>query len=405
MEYKELELDDLEYEQLIEVANFYGIEIPEDSEYENVIEILKNNNINTDDLEGFNFKLYLPPDELLLFENKIENMEFGKVIEKYNNYLLGKKISRRTGLVRELKTKGIYELINYECDNKYPLSVQYLTVSIYQNVLLIKLLKDLGKCSEKKIDLKVDMINNIVTFRRPIKNYIIICKNYDYVYVPVFLRIKDENGIDTHSTALIFNTKDKTFEYFEPNGPDAEWNNLVENFLISDINKYLPEYTFSPILQFCPRGIQRGPLCTAYTSLYVWLRFKNVDISQKKILNELLLNGKTGVVYLVSQFICMMFDYIKINRLQNIEDRYIKTYNLISGNESLIDILNESYFNLDLNSLRYIYDSIIEVSELEEIDENEYPSEELQNELLLEELQNEELENKLLLEELQNELF
>lgn len=135
-----------------------------------------------------------------------------------------------------------------------------------------------------------------------------------YVALPIFLRpyVQGDDVFPGHAMMVIIDLKAQTVEYFEPNGPNAEWAQLVSSVLKKLFKRsVLSQFTYVPPEQLCPQigsqPVQEGAYCAHYSLLYAWLRVACADCSRSQITEDFLRYTPTERLFIVRAFTCHMW--------------------------------------------------------------------------------------------------
>lgn len=143
-----------------------------------------------------------------------------------------------------------------------------------------------------------------------------------------------------HAMALIIDNKERTIEYFEPNGKIASWYAVISLFLTRWFRRHPVYRAYRVDEEFCcpPVGIQSRvglPMCSYFSSMYVAIRLLCQEIPENEVVTHLLRLGKQGLQQLLQRWHCYLLDY---------DDRYEIT--------GTANALNELYGRVLLQLLR-----------------------------------------------------
>lgn len=119
-----------------------------------------------------------------------------------------------------------------------------------------------------------------------------------------------------HAMALIIDNKERTIEYFEPNGKNARWYATIALFLTQWFKKNPQFKDYRVDEEFCcpPVGIQMEagglPMCAYFSSLYVAIRLLCQDsIPENEVVSRILQLGKHGIRQLLQRWHCFLLQY------------------------------------------------------------------------------------------------
>lgn len=137
----------------------------------------------------------------------------------------------------------------------------------------------------------------------------------EFIYIPLHLVIFDESNemVAAHSTILLVDNKNKTIEYFDPNGPSkTSYFHQGEDAAREIATKYYPTHKFIPMIDFCPlfgdlTQFAGRPYCAHWSLLYAYIRTYCPNLSRKEIVNLLLEKEEEGYD-LVYKFTCFLWE-------------------------------------------------------------------------------------------------
>ena len=143
-----------------------------------------------------------------------------------------------------------------------------------------------------------------------------------WIIVPITISGLEEGA---HANILIINTIFKEMERFEPYGHNVElYNTESIDFLFEALANDFG-YEYIPPLRYCPRGPQiierpdydiralcgeQYGYCSAWVTLYAFMRLLNPDYSRENILIDLLRGGPDRIHIKVRQFVTLMDEIV-----------------------------------------------------------------------------------------------
>ena len=323
----EIDPEDLTNEEVIFVANYFGIP---------PVSNLESYGITSEYIDPvLNLKRDFDKDpEILEAAENIEKelMTYGYADEAFLNY-------------SNSNIPFVDFLLNYDCKNNgYTFAEKYILTN--EDLVLSFLLK--GKaCVEFPIE--INLHGDEAKFEdSDISKY---CEHEKFIILPLSLYIYEDNeNFDKHLAFLLIDNDKKEIEYFDSQGP-AYWVLPTEKFLKKWIRTEFKGYKFIPTIKTC---IQIGPFCGIYGALYIIIRIENPDLDRNKIFN-FLESGGNGIVFLIYQLTCYLFQVTLDIGIFNVIDRYEKIMDLDNLTDTDIKKANRMYLSLDLNGLRDLY--------------------------------------------------
>jgi hypothetical protein len=124
-----------------------------------------------------------------------------------------------------------------------------------------------------------------------------------------------------HTMMLLLDTRHKTIEFFEPNGPHAPWVKVIVPALHSyfrDIPEFA-EYKFIDPAegQYCPRSglqfVSQDQMCANWSMLYAVLRASCPDITSADLIEMLRSRWREYLRFLMQSWSCYMWQYAREN--------------------------------------------------------------------------------------------
>ena len=122
-----------------------------------------------------------------------------------------------------------------------------------------------------------------------------------------------------HYTVVLVDYRNRTLEYFEPNGSGVEWLTPVVPVLRGMLEKTFPGWRFVDPADFCPeisvQSLTETATCAYWSSLWGLLRVACPGTSREGLLDVLVGKGKRWLNELLRRFHCYMWTYAQDHRI------------------------------------------------------------------------------------------
>lgn len=254
----------------------------------------------------------------------------------------------------------IPEILEYACPPKVVIKPIYNRFLQVQIPILIGLASGFDYCFNGVIRLCQDPNGEQVRYCPDYESLVVKCKPTDarFLIYLVDLNFEKARGAfqGRHAEAVIIDTKEKTIEFFEPNGPSAPWYPLVSSFLESILTQQYPNYAFVSTSDFCPlfgpQGVAKVPLCGAFSLLYLVLRIHNPELSPRQLINIWLELPKQASILIVEALICYADEYAKHYKLRRLQDVYENISSIVEVTApDLLPEVDRLYLDFNLEGL------------------------------------------------------
>jgi hypothetical protein len=257
-----------------------------------------------------------------------------------------------------LELEPVEEILDFNCPRNDPIEELYGPIPKILVPVLLKKLQNSDSCFSQVIRLCFNKNTNEVN----------VCQGYEeigsscdrettrfIIYYIDLVFIKNEVVDGRHSEAVLVDTLFNTIEFFEPNGPAADWYDVVNSYLEYHLTQLYPEYKYLPTGEFCP---YYGPqaksglgICGSFSLLFLILRIYNEDLTSGELIGKLVNLSKTNLTDLMYKFICYILEYADMNNLFAIQDLYDRIMDVAINIEHLRQMFDELYLKLDYQGL------------------------------------------------------
>lgn len=257
----------------------------------------------------------------------------------------------------------IPEILDYACPPKTSIGSIYSRFLQIQIPFLIGLVSGFDYCFSGVIRICQDPLGETIRYCPGYESLVVKCKATEGHLARFLIYLVDlnfEQAIGTfrgrHAEAVIIDTKEKTIEFFEPNGPSAPWYPLVSSFLENILSHQFPNYVFVSTADFCPlfgpQGVAGVPLCGAFSLLYLILRVHNPQITPRELINIWLELPKEASILIVEALICYSDEYAQHYKLRRLQDVYDTISSIIEvASPELLPDVDRLYLDFDLEGL------------------------------------------------------
>jgi hypothetical protein len=200
----------------------------------------------------------------------------------------------------------VYDSTNYDIELKSNINdlliILYFSKKYKNTCIVISEEKILELINQHKHhDNVMDYYRDILRVRPDIFDIFKTCEKR-FIFIPII--VYENSGLESHANILIYDTKTKELERFEPHGNKfrgkkdyADWNKLDFEIEYVFLNNGIEIKKYYKPLDFCPRlgfqSLERDDViesdpagfCKTWIIWYLELRLKNPDISREKVIS------------------------------------------------------------------------------------------------------------------------
>lgn len=257
-----------------------------------------------------------------------------------------------------LELDPIPQILSFNCQTTLPTEGLYKNLPDILIPVLIGKLKDREYCFSQVIRLCMDRNTDEVDICKGYRDIALRCQlnqSRFILYLIDLVFLEGQQIVGRHSEALLIDTLFQTIEFFEPNGPAAQWYPVISSFLEYKFSSILPTYKFLTTGEFCPfigpQAVSELGICGSFSLLFIILRVSNPDLTSGEVISELVNLSRSQIQTLMRQFICFIVDYASRNQFRLLQNLYDRLVDATINIPELVQTVDDLYYNLDRQAL------------------------------------------------------